>query len=159
MRCGICGSNVSAQEKFKSLKDGSIARYVYYGCTKSNDTNCNMFYIREEELINQLRNLVDQMSVDDLGLRGRFDAEVERIHRFNRDVMGKIGSYENDTQKDVDIKKYIKYLLLDGSVEEKRCVLLSLRSKLILKDKKVFLDVVKDEEEGIFENNITPLQE
>lgn len=31
--CGHCGSGITADEKYKKLKDGTTARYVYYGCT------------------------------------------------------------------------------------------------------------------------------
>jgi site-specific DNA recombinase len=159
MRCGLCGGNVTAEEKFKSLKDGSITRYVYYGCTRSKRPTCKMLYIREEQLISQLRDLVDKISLDDLGVRGQFEREVERIHRFNSDVMGHPLEYSDKEEQDVDIKKYIKYLLVDGTIEEKRHVLLSFKSKLILQDKQVFLDVVKDEEESLLEDNTIPLQE
>jgi len=149
MKCGLCGGNVTAEEKFKALRDGSIARYVYYGCTRSRDPVCKIKYIREEYLIEQLRELVDKLSLDDLGLRGQFEREVDRIHRFNCDVMGKPLAYTDTEEKDVDIKKYIKYLLTDGSIEEKRNVLLNLKSKLILKDGCVSLDVVTDEDESV----------
>lgn len=149
MKCGLCGGSVTAEEKFKTLKDGSIARYVYYGCTRSKDPDCKMLYIREDKLIEQLRDLVDKLSIDDLGVRGQFEKEVERIHRFNSDVMGHPLEYTNEEQRDMDVKKYIKYLLADGTIDEKRHVLLSLRSKIILKDRNVFLDVVKDEEESM----------
>lgn len=148
MKCGLCGGNVTAEEKFKTLRDGSISRYVYYGCTRSKDPACKMLYIREELLIQQLRDLVDKLSIDDLGVRGQFEAEVDRIHRFNCDVMGHPAAYTNAEQKDIDVKKYIKYLLADGSIDEKRHVLLSLKSKIILKDKQVFLDVIKEDEES-----------
>jgi hypothetical protein len=92
------------------------------------------------------------MSLDDLGLRGQFEKEVERIHRFNCDVMGKKPMYSDSEEKEVDIKKYIKYILLDGSVEEKRNVLLNLKSKLILKDGSVYLDVISDEDESSIPN-------
>jgi predicted metal-binding protein len=149
MKCGLCGGNVTAEEKFKALKDGSIARYVYYGCTRSKDPSCKIRYIREEYLIQSLRELVDKLSLDDLGLRGQFEKEVERIHRFNCDVMGKPPMYTDAEEQDVDIKKYIKYILLDGSIEEKRNILLNLKSKLILKDGFVYLDVVTDEDESL----------
>ncbi len=148
MKCGLCGGNVTAEEKFKKLRDGSISRYVYYGCTRSKDPACKMLYIREELLIQQLRDLVEKLSIDDLGVRGQFEAEVERIHRFNCDVMGHPTTYVNSEEKDIDVKKYIKYLLLHGTTDEKRHVLLSLRSKIILKDKQVFLDVIKEDEES-----------
>ena len=146
MKCGLCGSGVSAEEKFKNLKDGSIARYVYYCCTRSKDPYCKMLCIREDSLIQQLRNLIDKLTLDDLGVRGQFEKEVERIHRFNCEVAGSPSGYESQEQRDIDIKKYVKYLLSEGSIEEKRRVMLSLRSKLILNDKQVVLDVVTEEE-------------
>ena len=40
MHCGLCGSGVSAEDKFKKLRDGSTARYVYYGCNGSRGLRC-----------------------------------------------------------------------------------------------------------------------
>jgi len=120
MKCGLCGSGVTAEEKFKSLKNGSIARYVYYGCTRSKDPYCKMLYIREDDLIEQLRDLVDRISLDDLGVRGQFEREVERIHRFNCDVLGQPSDYSDPEEQDMDVKKYIKYLLADGLIDEFR---------------------------------------
>ncbi|MDC1205356.1 recombinase family protein [Candidatus Pacebacteria bacterium] len=147
MKCGLCGGNVTAEEKFKALKDGTIARYVYYGCTRSKDVNCKIKYIREEKLIEKLRELIDKISLDDLGLQGQFEREVERIHKFNCDVMGKPPVYSDEEQKEVDIKKYVKYLLAYGEIDEKRHILISLKNKLILKDGEVYLETIQDGEE------------
>ena len=35
MKCGLCGSGISATEKFKKLKNGEHNRHVYYGCTNA----------------------------------------------------------------------------------------------------------------------------
>ena len=32
MTCGLCGSGISAEKKYKQLKDGTVAKYIYYGC-------------------------------------------------------------------------------------------------------------------------------
>ena len=37
MSCGLCGSGITADEKFKKLNDGSTNRHVYYKCTRSRD--------------------------------------------------------------------------------------------------------------------------
>ncbi|MCX6746457.1 MAG: hypothetical protein NTX00_05640 [Candidatus Parcubacteria bacterium] len=43
-------------------------------------------------------------------------------------------------RKDLDIKNYAKYILKEGSVYEKRDLLSNLRSKLVLKDKKLVIE-------------------
>ncbi|NCC93145.1 MAG: hypothetical protein EOM10_07650 [Opitutae bacterium] len=48
MKCGHCGSGITAEEKFKKLLDGSVRRYVYYGCGRSKNQNCKNGYIRED---------------------------------------------------------------------------------------------------------------
>ncbi len=147
MKCGKCGSGITAEEKFKHLKDGSVSRYVYYGCTRVRNPYCKLSYIREEELIQKLRDLVDELTIDELGIRGQIDLEVDRFFRFHRDVMGAPGGYENNELRDVDIKAYVKYLLAEGTIEEKRQVLLNLKSRIIVKDKKLYLDEVIGEQE------------
>lgn len=140
IKCGLCGSGVCAEEKFKVLKDGSIARYVYYGCDRAKDFHCKLRYIREEELIKQLCDIVDQLSIDELGVRGQMDLDVDKMYRFYRDVMGNPGGFDNKELGDVNIKKYMKFLLKDGNIYEQRHVLLNLKSKLLLKDGRIFVD-------------------
>lgn len=52
--CGLCGSGIGAEEKLKPLKDGTIAKYCYYGCTRARDRFCKNQYVREDVLIEQL---------------------------------------------------------------------------------------------------------
>lgn len=40
MICGLCGSGISAEEKYKQLKDGTVAKYIYYGCGHHSFTKC-----------------------------------------------------------------------------------------------------------------------
>ncbi len=146
IKCGLCGSTVTAEEKFKVLKDGSIARYVYYGCDRTRDLHCELHYIREEDLIKQLCDIIDQLTIDELGVRGLMDLEVDRMYRFHRDVMGSPGGFENKELGDIDTKKYMKFLLGEGNIYEQRHVLLNLKSKLILKDGKIFIDKTSSDE-------------
>jgi len=140
IKCGLCGSSVTAEEKFKVLKDGSIARYVYYGCTRTKDIHCKLHYIREEELIKQLCEIIDELSIDELGVRGQMDLDVDRMYRFHRDVLGNSGGYENKELGDIDTKKYMKFLLKEGNIYEQRHVMLNLKSKLILKEGNLSID-------------------
>ena len=86
--CGLCRSGITADEKFKKLKDGTTNRYVYYGCTKFNDKNCPCGYIREEELIEQLANILDVVSLNEIGMKDKIRAEIESHNEFQESVLG-----------------------------------------------------------------------
>ena len=146
IKCGLCGSSVTAEEKFKALKDGTIMRYVYYGCSRTKDHHCPMKYIREEDLIKSLCEIVDELSINELGVRGQMDMDVDRMYRFHRDVIGDPGGFESKELGDIDIKKYMKFLLKDGNIYEQRHVLVNLKSKLILKDGKISVDKTESDE-------------
>lgn len=133
--CGLCGSGVSADEKFKKQKNGNMHRYVYYGCCRGKDTNCKSGYIREEELIEQLADFMDTINLDEISIRGKIKDEIERNRRFQ---MGLLGIREKTVKvDDIDIRNYAKYILRDGTIEEKRELLSCLRSRLTLANKVV----------------------
>lgn len=136
MTCGLCGSGITAQEKFKNLKDGGVNKYVYYGCAKTKDVNCKCGYLREEELISQLITLIDQIDIDELNLKRQLDSEFERYNKFQ--VM--FGREGVDNTKNIEPRAYAKYLLKSGSIIEKRELLGSLKSRLILQNKLVTLE-------------------
>jgi site-specific DNA recombinase len=137
MSCGLCGSSITADEKFKNQKNGNIHRYVYYGCTKHNDKQCKCGYINEDNLIEQLAGLMDQIDLDSIGMKERIKAEIERLKKFQSGLLGEKES--NVKVSDIDIRNYAKYILREGQIFEKRELLLCIRSKITLSDKKVTL--------------------
>ena len=138
--CGKCGSGITAEEKYKKLDDGTTSRYVYYGCSRSKDHHCKTQYVREENLIEQLAALVDKIDLNELGVLHRLEQEIERHQKFERSVMGVAEvKDENAKAKDVNLRKYIKYLLKEGSLIEKRELMACFKSKLIMEDKVVKL--------------------
>ena len=137
MMCGDCGSGISADEKFKKLKDGTSNRYVYYGCTKARDLTCKGGYIREEELIEQLVKIIDDIDLNRITMRQKFEAEVERMRKFQRSFAGETTAA---TEKELDLRQYAKYLLKEGSVTEKRELLLCIKSRLSLSQKVLMLE-------------------
>jgi len=137
MACGLCGSGICADEKFKRLKDGSVNRHVYYGCTRSRDKDCKCGYINEVELIQQFEKLIDQVDISEIGMREKIKHEVGRIKKFNQSVLG----VKQQIQiKDVDIRDYAKFILKEGSIEEKRELLTCFKSKILLKNKIIGLE-------------------
>lgn len=137
MICGLCSSGISADEKFKKQNNGNIHRYVYYGCAKFHDKNCKCGYIREEDLIEQLANLMDKIDLDEISIKERIKTEIERHKKFQSGVLG----IKEKAVKvvDIDIRNYAKYLLREGTIYEKRELLSCLRSKITLKNKQVML--------------------
>jgi len=135
--CGLCGSGVTADEKFKQLKDGTTNRYVYYGCTKFKDKNCPCGYLREEELIEQLANIFDTVSLDEIGMKDKIKAEIESHNEFQESVLGQKSAKVK--VREVDIRNYVKHILRKRPIYEKRELLCHLRSKLVLKEKRLSL--------------------
>jgi len=134
MKCGLCGSGISATEKFKKLKNGGYNRHIYYGCTKAKDKNCKSGYISEEDLIRQLQKLVDSLDFKKISIQDKIRAEIKRFKKFQIMVTGK---NNNIDVNDVDIKNYINFLLQEGDNQEKRDLLTCLDCEIRLKNKKI----------------------
>ncbi len=139
IKCGLCGSGITANENFKKLKDGGVNRHVYYGCTKSKDHFCKCGYINEENLINQLLNIIDKINLDKTGMKEIIGKEIDRYYKFRHAVLG-LSEGEENKQKEIDIKNYAKHILKDGTIYEKRELLSCLKSKLSLKNEVVYLE-------------------
>lgn len=140
LTCGLCGSGVTADEKYKKLKNGEIKNYIYYTCTKVKDRNCKCGYIREEELIKQLEGLIDQINIDELCIKEKIKHEIERFKKFQGLISNKKSQKIEVNQ--VDIKNYLKFILEEGSMQEKRELLSCLKNKLILKDKQIYIEKI-----------------
>ncbi len=107
--CGLCGSGITADEKFKKQLNGNVHRYVYYGCCRFNDRNCKSGYVREEDLIEQLALLIDKVDLDQIGMKEQIKSEIERHKKFQSDVLGK--KEPSIKVSAVDIRNYAKYRL------------------------------------------------
>jgi hypothetical protein len=137
MNCGICGSGISADEKFKKLKNGGINRHVYYGCTRSKDRNCKGGYINEKDLIKQFQKLIEGVKISEKSMRNKIKEEVSRIKKFNQLLLG----IEQDISvSSIDIQNYAKFILKEGSIDEKRELLGCLHGRIVLRDKELKLE-------------------
>ena len=136
MKCGLCGSGITADEKFKKQKNGNVHRYVYYGCTKFNDKSCKCGYINEEALIKELQELISHIDIDEIGIKNKIKEEVSRFKKFQKSILGKT---EKVVVKDIDIRNYANYLLKEGTVYEKRELLGCIKSSINISGKQVYL--------------------
>ena len=97
-------------------------------------------YLREEELIEQLANIFDTVSLDEIGMKDKIKAEIESHNEFQESVLGQKSAKVK--VREVDIRNYAKHILRKRPIYEKREVLCHLRSKLILREKQIFLQHV-----------------
>lgn len=138
MTCGSCGAGVTAEEKHKVLQDGSIKRYVYYRCTHSKDIDCPEPSLREDRLIEQMLNIIEDVTLESAAIKKKLEEEFTRHAKFMGAVYGKDAEEKNLPR--VDKRKYARYLLTEGTTQEKRELLSCLTCKLILKDGTLGID-------------------
>jgi|SRR3989344_1968468 len=106
---------------------------VYYGRCKFYDKQCKCGYINEDDLIKQFEELIDKIDLDEIGMKEKIKAEVERFKKFQRMVSN---NKEKIEVADIDIRNYAKFILKEGANLEKRELLSCLKSKIAIKDKK-----------------------
>ena len=136
MTCSLCGSGINADEKYKKLKDGTFNTHIYYGCTKAKDKNCKCGYINEIDLISQLQGLVDEVVLKESQILKQIQKEVVRFKKFQLALLNKSTDLKVSEK---DVRNYMKFILKDGEIEEKRSLLESLDSSFLIKNKKVSL--------------------
>jgi DNA invertase Pin-like site-specific DNA recombinase len=138
MLCGLCGSGISADEKFKKHpNNGTVRRYVYYGCTKARGVDCKCGYTEEKEILKQFEELMDKISLNEIEIKEKIKAEVERFSKLQRFLLG---TKEKIDIPSIDIRGYAKFVFKEGTNAEKRGLLECLKSKIYLAQKKVSLE-------------------
>ncbi len=93
--------------------------------------------MNETDLIKQLQKLIDNIDLNETSIKKKVEAEVVRYKKFHKSLLGE-GS--DMAVNDIDVKTYVKFLLKDGTLKEKRDILTHLQTKVILANKIVYLD-------------------
>lgn len=140
IRCGTCTSSITAEEKYKTLKSGEEAVYRYYVCARNRNRDCREKYINEETLMRELGKVLDQMEVDEIGMKEMLSNEIDRFYRIQAFIDGEEVQDRSAEKKDYDLRKYAKTIFEDGTIEEQRAILKNMKGRLILKDKKIYID-------------------
>ena len=132
MKCGMCGSGITADEKFKKLQNGGVNRHVYYRCTKAKDRNCKNPALNETELIESLLDMVDTLNINKVKLTAKLDVEIQKFKKLQAMFLGK---KKTEKIEPIDLKDYTKFVLKEGSPLEQRSILECISSELVLKNK------------------------
>ena len=83
-----------------------------------------MLLLRGRELL----GVLDQIDFSQLGVRVRFDEEFKRFNKFQRSVLQ--NSNAKRSHADIDLKTYAKYVLKEGTNEERRELMGCFTSKI-----------------------------
>lgn len=132
MKCGACGSGITADEKFKKLLNGGVNRHVYYRCTKAKDRNCKNPALNETELIESLLEMVDTLNINKVKLTAKLDVEIQKFKKLQAMFLGK---KKTEKIEPIDLRDYTKFVLKEGSPLEQRSILECISSELVLKNK------------------------
>jgi hypothetical protein len=138
MTCRLCGAGISADEKFKKHpSNGTVRRYVYYGCTgKARGLGCKCGYTEEKELLKQFEELIDTIKLNEIDIKEKIKSDLDRFSKMQKFFLGT----KKVTVPSVDIRGYAKYVLREGTNEEKRELLGCLKSRIYLAEKKISLE-------------------
>ena len=112
LKCGRCGSGITAQEKFKKRKDGTRKRYVYYHCTQSRDFDCPEHYIREEKLSEAFVEMLEKLTIAEVEEKPNLRNELDRFRRLSSAVLG---TGDSDEQPEINLGNFAKYILAEGT--------------------------------------------
>jgi DNA invertase Pin-like site-specific DNA recombinase len=132
-KCGTCGSGICGEEHIN--RHGK--KYVYYKCTKyGGKGQCQEKYIREENLINEIAELINQHKEKDLKVHKRILREVDKTNNMQRLTFGA-------KAQEITPQDYIEYILQNGTNIDKKEFLECLEGQLVLIDGKVILKPIR----------------
>lgn len=114
----------------------------------ASDRNCKEKLIREEDLIEQLVQAMDKIEFDEKASMKKLEEEISArggcasgAKKYNRLTQIMFGDkfIKDQKGKTIDLKAYAKYILREGTKEEKRDILLSLKTEILIKGKEIVI--------------------
>jgi len=138
-RCGSCGANIIAEEKFKKLINGGFSHYIYYHCSRTLDNGYGKHYMKEDELEEKLVSFIEELDLSKIKISNSLRASFEEYKNIATQVL----SLQNiDIGDSIDIKSYARYLFGEGSSSEKREFIRGLGITMYIKNKKIYSESV-----------------
>ena len=95
--------------------------------------------IREDALILQLLEMLDDIDINTISFWDSLREEIRRYNLFQSQLLKK-DSRDVVSAKQINLREYMKYMISNGSKDEKREILGMIQADIILKDKKVYIE-------------------
>jgi len=136
IKCGLCESGITADEKFKKLKNGGVNRHVYYRCCKSKDRHCKNPALNETDLIKEFQKLANTLNMNEVQLTEKLNLEIKKFKKMQQMFLGKKTS---EKIVSINLQDYLKFIMKEGSILEKRGILECLNNEIFMKNKSIFV--------------------
>ncbi|MDO8592040.1 MAG: recombinase family protein [bacterium] len=130
LKCGMCGADITAEEKFKQLKSGEVNRHVYYHCTRRVDPNCPEKYINERDLCELLLGFIET-NADEIRASDKLQAKIEKHYAITNTLFA---HYKIDTKLGKPLTEYARYVLTRGTFAEQHGLAKGIQQELHLKE-------------------------
>lgn len=130
LKCGRCGADITAQEKFKKLKNGEFNRHVYYNCTKRVDPYCKEKYINETNLMVLLQAFIETHH-DQIRVTDKLKAKIERHYSATKSLFA---HYKIEHTLSDPLIEYTRYVLDSGIENEKAALASGIITKVVIND-------------------------
>lgn len=128
LKCGRCGADITAQEKFKKLKNGEFNRHVYYNCTRRVDPHCKEKYINETDLCVLLQEFIEAHHKK-IDISDKLRAKVEKHYRVIKTLFE---HYKIVSQLEDPFIEYTRYVLTRGTEADRINLTAGIKSALAI---------------------------
>ena len=138
LKCAYCGASVVCEEKFKVQDNGNKHKYIYYHCSKKLDSTCPEQYVTESILREELTNYVvfaEKKHLETINITPEIKKHMEGFRRVKNEVLNE-QKIEN-VSKNLKYSDYFKYIMINGTKEEKEIVLSGLKTPLFIHNKSI----------------------
>jgi site-specific DNA recombinase len=130
LKCGRCGADITAQEKFKKLKNGEFNRHVYYNCTRRVDPNCKEKYINEKDLCILLQEFIET-NHKKIRITDKLQAKIEKHYGVTKTLFD---YYKVEVELESPFVEYSRYVLNNGTEGERTSLTKGMLTRLAIKD-------------------------
>lgn len=137
-KCAYCGANFVGERKVKRLKSGNTRTYTYYRCSRQVDPNCEEPYVNENELIGELINyvgLIENKKDSNLHLNSKIRGRMDKFTKLRESLLASKDVYISEK---VTFTEYFKYIIYNGTKNEKQEAVETLKLPLFIHNKTVY---------------------
>jgi len=137
-KCASCRATITGEEKFRKRKRQDPKRHVYYQCSKARNRQCKEPMLSEKWLIGALTRYINFMSMhhpQTIKITPKIKIGIETYRKIREQVL--LLKDINPDKEPVTFTEYARYVLNEGSDEEKRELVKVFDKTLYINNKEV----------------------